>query len=76
MTKKDIQLEGRLSRLEEQVREIRENHLAHIAQDIKDLDIKIDGYREEFNEKIDRGNWLAITVLVGVIVTLGTLWLK
>ena len=62
--------------LQEQVREIKENHLVHLAEDINNLDTKIEGYRNEFLGKIDRGTWLAITVLVGVIVTLGTLWLK
>ena len=62
--------------LQEQVREIKENHLVHLALDIKTIDEKIETYKDAFNSKIDRGLWLAITVLVGVVVTLATLWLK
>lgn len=66
----------RIAVLEEKVVEIKDNHLVHLASDIKTIDTKIETYRESFNTKIDRGLWLAITVLVGVIVTLATLWLK
>ena len=55
----------RLVRLEEQVREIRENHLTHI-------DEKID----KLTDKVDRGTWLAITVLVGVVTELAFLVFK
>jgi hypothetical protein len=73
---RDIEIEGRLSRLEESLEEVRTNHLVHLAADIKTIDSKIEDYRKEFIGKIDRGTWLAITVLTGVIVTLLTLWLK
>lgn len=66
----------RIAVLEEKVHEIATNHLVHLAADIKTIDGKIEDYRTEFLGKIDRGTWLAITVLVGVIITLGTLWLK
>ena len=69
-------LKSEVAVLQEQVREIKENHLVHLALDIKTIDEKIETYKDAFNSKIDRGMWLAITVLVGVIVTLGTLWLK
>lgn len=69
-TKEDVAV------LQEQVREIKDNHLVHLAADIKNLDSKIEDYGDAFNSKIDRGMWLAITVLAGVVVTLGTLWLK
>ena len=55
----------RLVRLEEQVREIRENHLTHI-------DEKID----KLTDKVDQGAWLAITVLVGVVIELAFLVFK
>lgn len=71
-----LETESRISKLEESVFEIKTNHLPHLAADIKSIDSKIEDYRKEFITKIDRGMWLAITVLVGVIVTLGTLWLK
>lgn len=66
----------RIAVLEEKVLEIKDNHLVHLAEDIKTIDSKIEDYRTEFITKIDRGTWLAITVLTGVIVTLATLWLK
>ena len=66
----------RIATLEEKVSEIKDNHLVHLAEDVKSLDNKIEGYRTEFITKIDRGTWLVITALAGVIVTLATLWLK
>lgn len=71
-----LETESRLSRLEESVHEMKTNHLIHLAADIKTIDGKIEDYRTEFITKIDRGTWLAITVLAGVVVTLGTLWFK
>lgn len=50
--------------LKEQVKEIKENHLVHLAQSI-----------DKIQNRLDQGWWFLVTTLVGVVITLGlTLW--
>ena len=46
-------LKSEVAVLQEQVREIKENHLVHLALDIKTIDEKIETYKDAFNSKID-----------------------
>lgn len=38
----DLRNEGRLSKLETTVEEIRDNHLVHLSQDVKEMSKKLD----------------------------------
>ena len=55
----------RLTRLETQMQELLTNHIPHI-----------EGKIDKLTDKVDRGSWLAITVLVGVVIELAFLILK
>ena len=57
--KRQLEIENRLTRLEESLNEVKENHLPHLAQDIKEL-----------HSKIDKGIWLALTTAIGILIDL------
>ena len=57
--KRQLEIENRLTRLEESVSEIKTNHLSHLAQDI-----------EKLHSKIDKGIWLALTTAIGILIDL------
>ncbi len=65
-----------LNDLHNEIRIIKENHLAHIAADIDDLDIALKETKEDFNkrfDKLDERIWLVIglvvTTLIGIVVS-------
>lgn len=53
-----VTIEHRITRLETDVSEIKDNHLPHLQKGI-----------EKNNDKIDKLLWLAITTLIGVVIT-------
>jgi len=65
-----LTVEQRLSTLEEQVREIKTNHLVHIQQSLDDAKDALLIYQEKMNAKIDRISWLMVMTLVGLVVNL------
>lgn len=67
--KRNLEIESRLTSLEEIVHEIRDNHLPHLAEDLKE-------FREAVDTKLDRGTWLAMSVLIGVLIDLGLRFVK
>lgn len=53
-----ITVEHRITRLETDVSEIKDNHLPHLQKGI-----------DKNNDKIDKLLWLAVTTLIGVVIT-------
>lgn len=58
-------LETNYTTLNDKVDEIMTNHLVHIQSAV-----------DKVQEKQDRGQWLLITTLVGLVVVLAMLWFK
>lgn len=58
-------LETNYSTLNDKVDEIMTNHLVHIQAAV-----------DKVQEKQDRGQWLLITTLVGLVIVLTMLWFK
>lgn len=60
-----VMIENRLTSLEVTVADLANNHLPHIAQDIKEL-----------HSKIDKGIWLAMTTFLGILIDLVLKFIK
>lgn len=65
-----------LNDLHNEIRIIKENHLAHIAQDIDNLSAELKDTKEVFDKRFDRLDeriWLVVglvvTTLVGIVVS-------
>jgi hypothetical protein len=56
---RNLEIESRLTKLETSLDEVKNNHLAHMARDIKDI-----------AGKIDKIQWFFITSLVGILMLL------
>ena len=66
-----IIIEGRLVKVETLLEDALSNHIPHLQVAIDKVELKVD----RIQDKMDRGQWLIITTLVGVVVTLAlTLW--
>jgi len=65
-----------LNDLHNEIRIIKENHLAHIAEDIDNLSLELKDTKEVFDKRFDRLDerlWLVVglvvTTLVGIVVS-------
>ena len=71
----DFEQQIQINDLAKDIELIKDNHLAHMAQDIDDLKIEIKDNREHFDKKLDRLDnriwWvlgLAVSTLVSVLL--------
>jgi len=58
--KHQLEIENRLTRLEESLNEVRENHLPHLSADIKEL-----------HDKFDKAILAVLATLIGVLIDIG-----
>lgn len=65
-----------LNDLHNEIRIIKENHLAHMAQDIDNLSVEIKDAKDSFEkrfDKLDERIWvvigLVVTTLIGIVVS-------
>lgn len=58
-----MKTEERLTKLEATVENIRDNHLAHMAQDIDRIEVKVD--------KLDNRIWMILFGVVSILLTIG-----
>ena len=56
--------------LQEQMKNIKENDLVHIREDIASLKTSFDVFKDKFEEKIDAMKW-QLAKLIGGIIVLG-----
>lgn len=72
----DLHQQLQLNDLHKEISLIKDNHLAHIAQDIDDLKIELKDTKDTFDKRFDRLDerlWLVVglvvTTLIGIVVS-------
>ena len=58
-----MKTEERLSKLEATLDAVKDNHLAHMAQDIDRIEVKVD--------KLDNRIWMILFGVVSILLTIG-----